>query len=110
MILERNCYYQNDSYFISYLLGLVSKVVPKDKVRTVCIVCIKYIYYQLSIVIRFTHTFNNLLYFKNIYQILEAALEISEKISSFSRPSVAMAKEAINASFELSLQVKYSQH
>jgi enoyl-CoA hydratase/carnithine racemase len=36
--------------------------------------------------------------------LLTEALKMSDKISSFSRPAVAMAKETVNASYELSLQ------
>jgi enoyl-CoA hydratase len=39
-----------------------------------------------------------------ISQLLETALHLAEKIASFSRPVVAMAKEAVNASYELSLE------
>lgn len=38
-------------------------------------------------------------------QLLPAALEMAEKIASFSRPCVAMAKETVNASYELTLAV-----
>jgi enoyl-CoA hydratase len=34
---------------------------------------------------------------------LESALALGEKISSFSRPAVAMAKETVNAAYELNL-------
>lgn len=37
-------------------------------------------------------------------QLMKAALEMGEKIASFSRPSVAMAKETVNASYELTLE------
>mmetsp|Transcript_9957 Transcript_9957/g.8901 ORF Transcript_9957/g.8901 Transcript_9957/m.8901 type:complete len:145 (+) Transcript_9957:132-566(+) len=37
-------------------------------------------------------------------KLLESALEISNKISSFSRPVVAMAKETVNSAYELNLQ------
>ncbi len=37
-------------------------------------------------------------------KLLDEALAMGEKISSFSRPVVAMAKETVNAAFELSLQ------
>jgi enoyl-CoA hydratase/carnithine racemase len=37
-------------------------------------------------------------------KLLEEALKIFEKIASFSRPAVAMAKETVNSSYELSLQ------
>lgn len=37
-------------------------------------------------------------------KLLEETFKISEKIASFSRPAVAMAKETVNASFDLSLQ------
>ena len=37
-------------------------------------------------------------------KLLEAAFEMGKKIASFSRPAVAMAKETVNASFELSLE------
>ncbi|KAJ1418839.1 enoyl-CoA hydratase, partial [Ochromonadaceae sp. CCMP2298] len=36
-------------------------------------------------------------------KLMEEALALGEKISSFSRPAVAMAKETVNAAFELSL-------
>ena len=35
--------------------------------------------------------------------MIESALEIANKIASFSRPAVAIAKETVNASYELSL-------
>jgi len=34
-------------------------------------------------------------------QLLESALELSEKIGTFSRPAVAMAKETVNAAYEI---------
>ena len=37
-------------------------------------------------------------------QLIKAALEMGEKIASFSRPAVAMAKESVNASYELNLE------
>ena len=36
--------------------------------------------------------------------MIESALETANKIASFSRISVAMAKETVNASYELNLQ------
>ena len=39
-----------------------------------------------------------------LFQLLTTALEIGEKIASFSRPSVAMAKETVNAAYELNLE------
>lgn len=36
-------------------------------------------------------------------KVLAEALAMSEKIASFSHPSVAMCKEAVNAAYELSL-------
>lgn len=36
-------------------------------------------------------------------KLLESALALGEKISSFSRPSVAMAKETVNSAYELNL-------
>jgi len=36
-------------------------------------------------------------------KLLESALEMSETIASFSQPAVAMAKETVNASYELTL-------
>ena len=38
-------------------------------------------------------------------KLLEEALMLGEKISSFSRPAVSMAKETVNASYEMSLEV-----
>jgi hypothetical protein len=40
-------------------------------------------------------------------QLLEVALQMGEKISSFSQPAVAMAKETVNAAYELSLPVRH---
>lgn len=37
-------------------------------------------------------------------ELMKAALEMGEKIASFSRPSVAMAKETVNASYEMTLE------
>lgn len=37
-------------------------------------------------------------------QLLSAALEMGEKIASFSQPAVAMAKETVNAAYELNLE------
>ncbi len=37
-------------------------------------------------------------------KLIDEALAMGEKISSFSRPAVAMAKETVNSAFELSLQ------
>ena len=37
-------------------------------------------------------------------KLMSSALEMAEKISSFSRPSVAMAKETVNASYEMTLE------
>lgn len=51
--------------------GLVSKVVPDDK-------------------------------------LIDEAMKLAEKISSFSRPVIAMAKETVNASYELNLEVSYN--
>ena len=36
-------------------------------------------------------------------KLLESAIEMGNKIASFSRPSVAMAKETVNAAYELNL-------
>ena len=36
-------------------------------------------------------------------KLLEVAIEMGEKISSFSRPAVAMAKETVNSAYELNL-------
>jgi enoyl-CoA hydratase/carnithine racemase len=36
-------------------------------------------------------------------KLLEVAIEMAEKISSFSRPAVAMAKETVNSAYELNL-------
>jgi enoyl-CoA hydratase len=36
-------------------------------------------------------------------KLLEEALRVAEKIASFSQPAVAMAKETVNAAYELSL-------
>lgn len=38
-----------------------------------------------------------------LFQLLESALALGEKISSFSRPAVAMAKETVNSAYELNL-------
>ena len=37
-------------------------------------------------------------------ELLDEALKMSEKIACFSRPAVAMAKETVNSSYELTLQ------
>lgn len=37
-------------------------------------------------------------------KLLEEALKIGEKIASFSRPAVAMAKETVNAAYEMTLE------
>lgn len=37
-------------------------------------------------------------------KLIETSLEMANKIASFSRVSVAMAKETVNASYELTLQ------
>lgn len=37
-------------------------------------------------------------------EVVNAALEMGEKISSFSQPAIAMAKEAVNASYELNME------
>ncbi len=37
-------------------------------------------------------------------KLLEAAVAMANKIASFSRPAVAMAKETVNAAYELSLE------
>lgn len=37
-------------------------------------------------------------------ELLDAALKMGNKIASFSRPSVAMAKETVNAAYELNLE------
>jgi enoyl-CoA hydratase/carnithine racemase len=36
-------------------------------------------------------------------QLLETALKMANKIASFSRPAVAMAKETVNSAYELNL-------
>jgi hypothetical protein len=36
---------------------------------------------------------------------MEVSLAMGEKIASFSRPAVAMAKETVNAAYELNLSV-----
>ena len=42
--------------------------------------------------------------------LLEEALKLGEKISSFSRPAGAMAKETVNSAYELTLQVYACMH
>ena len=37
-------------------------------------------------------------------QLITVALEMANKIASFSRPAVAMAKETVNAAYELTLE------
>jgi enoyl-CoA hydratase/carnithine racemase len=37
-------------------------------------------------------------------ELMEAALKMGESIASYSQPAVAMAKETVNASFQLSLE------
>ena len=39
-------------------------------------------------------------------KLLDEAMSIASKIASFSRPAVAMAKETVNASYEMTLEVK----
>jgi enoyl-CoA hydratase len=41
-------------------------------------------------------------------QLLETALAMGDKIASFSQPAVAMAKETVNASYEMTLAVSES--
>lgn len=38
------------------------------------------------------------------FQLIASALEMGEKIASFSQVSVAMAKETVNAAYELNLE------
>ena len=38
-------------------------------------------------------------------KLLEEALKLASKIASFSRPAVAMAKETVNAAYEMNLEV-----
>lgn len=37
-------------------------------------------------------------------ELIKQALEMGEKIASFSQPCIAMAKESVNASYELNLE------
>ncbi len=66
--------------------GLVAKVVPNDKVAIVL------------------WNVNNNESIPFWWQLLETALEMANRIASFSRPAVAMAKETVNASYELNLE------
>lgn len=70
-------------------LGLVSRVVPEDKLMEV----------------RAVYTFASLfLEYANLYICVKSALETANKIASYSQPIVAMAKECVNQSYETSLQ------
>jgi enoyl-CoA hydratase len=73
--------------------GLVSRVVPNDKVRISD--CLPF--FNKGIV-------SNLCFPCSTIQLLEIALATANKIASYSRPAVAMAKETVNASFELNLE------
>jgi enoyl-CoA hydratase len=42
--------------------------------------------------------------------LIAEATKLAEKISSFSRPVVAMAKETVNASYEMTLEVEKKTH
>ena len=39
-------------------------------------------------------------------KLLDTAVEMANKIASFSQPSVAMAKETVNAAYELTLEAR----